>query len=378
MDRIALPGICIDCSPLLVRSAGVKTYLFHWLNALRKQNPGLIQTLFEPGLPQRADALDHAGGLRLHGSRLAMLQTLNLLPPAFVDFLTRRSRIFHASNLFHTMPSRPRLSTTLHDLTAWLVPEFHRPQQVMGDLAFAERVLKCADGIIAVSENTRSDAIRILGMKPEKIRVIYPGAAHQYFSIGGEGAADARKAYGVTRPYFFFVGTIEPRKNIDTLLTAWMQLPPSFRCENVLIIAGMPGWKSADTLRRLAQLTREPTGIRYLGYVPETFLPGLTAGAQALIYPSFYEGFGLPVAQAMAAGCPVIAANTASLPEVAGGAALLIDPHSPGEIAGAIQRLRESPELGENLRAAGRERARLFTWERAAKQSFEYFSDLSG
>jgi glycosyltransferase involved in cell wall biosynthesis len=367
------PGICIDCSPLLVRSAGVKTWLYHWLRALREQHPERIQTLFEPG----AGDLDHAGGLRLHGARLAMLQALNLLPPAVVDFLTHGAGVFHASNLLRTIPARPRLSTTLHDLTAWVVPEFHRPEQVAGDLAFAERVLKRADGVIAVSENTRQDAVRILELSPEKIRVIYPGAGPEYFSVKQEQQASAAKTCGLVLPYFLFAGTIEPRKNIDTLLTAWMQLPSSFRSESNLVILGMPGWKSAETLRRLTQLTREPSGVRYLGYVPESFVPGLTASAQALIYPSFYEGFGIPVAQAMAAGCPVIASNVASLPEVTGGAALLIDPRSPGEIANAIRRVKESPVLADQLRSAGRERARLFTWDRAARESLEYFAALT-
>jgi alpha-1,3-rhamnosyl/mannosyltransferase len=256
------------------------------------------------------------------------------------------------------------------------VPEFHRPEQVAGDLAFAERVLGRADGAIAVSENTRRDAIRILGMKPEKIRVIYPGAGSEYFAVSPEQRVRAAEVYALTLPYFLSVGTIEPRKNLDTLLTAWMQLPSTFRAENNLAVVGMPGWKSAEILRRLIQLTREPSGVRYFGYVPEAFLSGLTAGAEALIYPSFYEGFGIPVAQAMAAACPVIASNVSSLPEITGDAALLIDPRSAGEIAHAIRRLKESPELGDQLRSAGLERARLFTWDRAARESFEYFAAL--
>jgi glycosyltransferase involved in cell wall biosynthesis len=369
---MVIPGICIDCSPLLVRSAGVKTWLYHWLRALRERHPDGIQTLFEP----RTGLLDHAGGLRLHGARLAMLQTINLLPAAAIDFLTRGSEVFHSSNLLRTVPKRPRLSTTLHDLTAWVVPEFHRPRQVTGDLAFAERILKRADGVIAVSESTRRDAVRLLGMNPERIRVIYPGTGPAYFSVTREQQIGAAKAYDLALPYFLFVGTIEPRKNIDTLLTAWTQLPPSFRSENNLVIVGMPGWKSAETLRRLTQLLREPSGVRYLGYVPESLVPGLTAGSQALIYPSFYEGFGIPVAQAMAAGCPVIASNLSSLPEITNGAALMIDPHSPGEIANAIRRVRESPGLVDQLRSAGRERAGLFTWDRAARESLEYFATL--
>jgi alpha-1,3-rhamnosyl/mannosyltransferase len=369
-----VPGICIDCSPLLVRSAGVKTWLYHWLRALRALHPEHIRTLLEPA----SEKLDHAGGLRLHGLQLAKLQTLNVLPAGVLDYLTSDAGVFHASNLLRTVPRPPRLSTTLHDLTAWIVPECHRPEQVAGDMAFADRILKRADGILAVSENTKRDAVRILGLKPEKIRVVYPGAAPEYFSVTKEAASRAANNYNLTRPYFLFAGTIEPRKNIDTLLTAWMQLPSSFRQEASLAILGMPGWKSAETLRRLTQLTREPSGVRYLGYVPESLVPGLTAGAQALIYPSYHEGFGIPVAQAMAAGCPVITSNVSSLPEITGGAALLIDPHSPAEIGSAIQRVRESTELSQRLSSAGLERARLFTWERAARESFEYFSELAG
>jgi len=124
-------------------------------------------------------------------------------------------------------------------------------------------------------------------------------------------------------------------------------------------------------------MAREDKNIKYLGYVPEGDLPALVAGAQALVYPSFYEGFGIPVAQAVAAGCPVITSNTSSLPEVAGGAAVLIDPRSVSEIASAIHRVAESPALRESMRSRGLERAKHFTWERAAIESLRYFADLS-
>jgi glycosyltransferase involved in cell wall biosynthesis len=117
--------------------------------------------------------------------------------------------------------------------------------------------------------------------------------------------------------------------------------------------------------------------VRYLGYVPEADLPGLTAGATGFLYPSFYEGFGIPVAQAMAAGCPVVTSNVSSLPEITGGAAVLIDPRSVAELSAAIQRLGESPGLRQQLRARGIERARRFTWERAAAESLRYFSEIA-
>jgi glycosyltransferase involved in cell wall biosynthesis len=360
--------ICIDCSPLLVRSAGVKTWTYHWVRHLRAQHRESIQTFLEPDTPR----LDHRGGLRFHPWRLAALQTLKLLPARFSGWFAPECDVFHVSNLLRSDLYRsktrcPALSATIHDLTAWTVPRCHLASQIEADNAFATNILRKADGLIAVSECTKRDAIGILGLDPDKIRVIYPGVADEYFLARGHPA---------TIPYFLFVGTIEPRKNVDTLLSAWTSLPAPFRRENELVIAGMPGWRSHETLKRMSMLTREHSGIRYLGYFPESLLPELIAGAQALVYPSLYEGFGIPVAQAMAAGCPVIASDVSSLPEITAGCAVLIDPLSPGELAGAIRKMGESHSLREALRAAGRERARIFNWRDSAERSFVYLSGL--
>jgi alpha-1,3-rhamnosyl/mannosyltransferase len=138
----------------------------------------------------------------------------------------------------------------------------------------------------------------------------------------------------------------------------------------------MKGWNAGETERRLLRLSQEDSSVRYLGYVPEAQLVGLTAGAVALVYPSLYEGFGIPVAQALAAGCPVITSNLSSLPELASGSALLVDPRSAGEIAAAIRRVGESETLRSELSALGRARASVFTWPRACAESLEYFGKL--
>jgi len=301
--------------------------------------------------------------------RLAALSVLNRTGGVFANITTPKCDVFHISNLLHYPPRRPKLSATIHDLTSWIVPQHQTSIGVRSDKDFARRILARADGLIAVSENTRQDAIRILGINPDKIRVIHLGVPESYFSVRGSA--------GPGKPYLLFVGTIEPRKNLDTLLSAWASLPTNFRQENQLLIVGMQGWNSKSTMCRLRQMAREDKNIKYLGYVPEGDLPALVAGAQALVYPSFYEGFGIPVAQAVAAGCPVITSNTSSLPEVAGGAAVLIDPRSVSEIASAIQRVAESPALRESMRSRGLERAKHFTWERAAMESLRYFADLS-
>lgn len=126
----------------------------------------------------------------------------------------------------------------------------------------------------------------------------------------------------------------------------------------------------------MARLASQPQGVRYLGYVPEDELPGLTAGATAFVYPSLYEGFGFPVAQAMAAGVPVITSNTSCLPEVAGEGALLVDPRSPREIQAALEKLLSSQSLRDQLRTAGTDRARRYRWEACARQSLEFFRRL--
>lgn len=368
------PHICIDCSPLLVTSAGVKTYLYHWLRALRRLCGESLDTFLEPG----DGPLDHMGGPRRHFLNLATLWALNRTGPLVISRVVPKTSVFHVSNLLRYVPRGPSLSATIHDLTTWRVPQCHTPAQRRSDQLFADTILRSADGLICVSEHSRNDAERILGLDPRKMTVIYPGVAAPYFLAGPAASQAAASALRLRKPYFLFVSMIEPRKNLDGLLSAWLSLPHGFRQHNELAVVGAPGWKSDGTLRRLRQLTTGEWGVRYLGYVPECLMPGLTAGARALVYPSFYEGFGLPVAQALAAGCPVIASGVSSLPEIIGGAGLLVDPNSPADLMSAIARISDSGSLSERLKSAGRERARLFSWERAARQSFDYFRTLVG
>jgi glycosyltransferase involved in cell wall biosynthesis len=365
----AHPTVCIDCSPLLVQSAGVKTYYYHWLEALLARSPDTIRTFLAPG---ELNQLLHPGGLRMYPRQILTLLALSRLPGFFTRMAAPRCDVFHISNLLRKSPAGVRLSATLHDLTPWILPQCHTARMVAADKEFASRVLARAAGVIAVSENTKHDAVRILNLNPEKIHVIYPGVSERYFNVT-EHAAQS----DLHKPYFLSVGTIEPRKNLDTLLNAWDSLPASFRHRYDLVIAGMPGWRSAPTVARIR--TASHAGhIRYLGYVPEAAMPGLTAQATAIVYPSLYEGFGLPVAQAMAAGCPVITSAISSLPEITGGAALLVDPQSTAEITAAILKMGDSDALRIRLRAEGRTQAARFTWASAAAASLRYFAEIAG
>jgi glycosyltransferase involved in cell wall biosynthesis len=367
--------IAIDASPLLVRSAGVKNYLYYWITHLRRLAGDDAVRLF-PAIGSLGP-LNHeaslASPLRTWAG-LASLAAMNYARLPLIDWFGPRAQVFHTSNLLSLPPTRMPLTTTIHDVTSWLMPGVHSAANQRADRSL-ERTVGLARGIIAVSEHTRQDAIRVLRLPPEKITVIHSGIAPGFFDVTPEAVQAARTALGLDRPYLLCLGTIEPRKNIGRLLDAWGGVAPSLRREFELVVAGPPGWGDPSLMARL----RTPTpGLRYLGYIPEEHLPGLTAGAVVFAYPSLYEGFGFPVVQAMAAGVPVLTSNVSSLPEVAGEAAVLIDPQSTVELRDAIERLLLSPGEREQRAALGRTRARQFTWDECARRSLAFFSKVIG
>jgi glycosyltransferase involved in cell wall biosynthesis len=366
--------ILIDAVPLLVRSAGVKHYLYHWISELRRMAGGEEIRVF-PFLGE-FPALDHersVAALLPTLFRQGLLYAMNRTGPLVADCILPRADIFHTAKLLHP-PRRPRLTATIHDMTAWLMPEVHLHRNVEADRQFADHILRRADGIIAVSESARQDAIRILKLRPERIRVVHHGVEEAFRRAGAAEAAEARMRYGLKRPYLLFVGTVEPRKNLDLLLDAYLGLAESLRDEFQLVVSGPMGWARPETAARLSA----SPGVRYLGYVPERYLPGLFAGATAFAYVSLYEGFGMPLAQALAAGLPVVTANVSAMPEVVGPAGLLADPRSEAEIRAALDRLLSGPSLRAGLAAKARKRAEGFTWERCARESLEFFREAGG
>jgi glycosyltransferase involved in cell wall biosynthesis len=363
--------VLIDAVPLLIRSAGVKNYLYHWIAALRRA-AGIETVATWPKLDRLAP-LNHersVAGLWTTSASLAALALSNYTPLPVADWCARDADVFHACTLRRNPPRRARVTATIHDMTAWLMPELHPAANRQAEHSFA-RVLQRADAAIAVSQSTKDDAVRILGLPPEKVMVIHSGVPDAFFDVQPEAAAAIRKRYCLERPFVLFVGTIEPRKNIDTLLDAYGALPRSVREEFEMVVAGPIGWAAEGTAARLSQ-------VRYLGYVPEEDLAALTAAAAVFVYPSLYEGFGFPVAQALAAGVPVLTSTVSSLPELAGDAALLVDPRSTAELRDALARLLLAPDLRADLSARGRCRAQHFRWDRCAAQSLRFFQSVCG
>ncbi|HLN01324.1 MAG TPA: glycosyltransferase family 1 protein [Bryobacteraceae bacterium] len=375
-DEGASVSLLLDASPLLLRSAGVKNYVYYWVRSLAEHAGANRLELFPflRGLGTFAhekSVLSHAATL----PRLGLLYAANICPFPFLNWLTPASDIFHASHQVLHPPRKARMTSTIYDMTCWLMPEVHAAANVKAADRIANGVFRPAQGLIAISECTRADAVRVLNLPPEKIEVIYPGIAPAFFDVDADAARETARRYSLVKPYALYVGSIEPRKNVATMLDAWLDLPGDVREEFDLVVIGPWGWGDRTVYDRLQAGI---AGVRYLGYVPEPDLPALTAAATIFVYLSLYEGFGLPVGQAMAAGVPVVASLASALPEVVGDAGLLADPRSRAEIRGGMERLLLSPSLRAQLTERGKKRAAAFTWDECARKSWKFFERVAG
>lgn len=293
-------------------------------------------------------------------NRLLNASVAVLRRPLFERFVPDADAVYLPNLNF--IETRKPLFLTVHDLSFLRYPRFFsRKQRLWHRLVRPDRLIRDATGIIAVSSHTKDDVAELFGVPPERITVASPAVDRRYFSADATATALVRNRYGLRRPYVLSLGALEPRKNITGLIAAFEGLD-----EDVdLVITGGKGWLNREIFDRA---TRSPAKdrIRFLGYVPETHKPGLYAGARVFAYPSFYEGFGMPPLESMAAGTPVAASATSSLGEVVGGAGLLIDPHDAGDLRDALRSLIEDDTLRARCIARGRERAEAFTWERTA------------
>jgi alpha-1,3-rhamnosyl/mannosyltransferase len=238
--------------------------------------------------------------------------------------------------------------------------------------------LQEARHIITDAQSTRRELIEIFNLPADKISAIHLGVDARFLAPNLPTAAQTLARFDV-RPqhYLLSVGTLEPRKNIERTLLAYATLPANLRGSLPLVLTGGKGWKDEAILARIKQI-KPPGRVVLTGYVAHQELLALYASCTVFVYPSLYEGFGLPILEAMAAGAPVITSNTSAMPEVAGDAALLVDPMSVDAIAAAMQRLLEDRELAAALSARGKERARGFTWARTAQETLKVYRRVLG
>ncbi|MBU4420989.1 MAG: glycosyltransferase family 4 protein [Proteobacteria bacterium] len=281
--------------------------------------------------------------------------------------------IFFGTNFRGIFKETLKTVITIHDMAHEYYPEA-TSKRIFNYLKKLQRSAEKADLIIADSENTKKDVEKILNIPNEKIKVIYLGVDPIFRPINDKDVLDPiRRKYNIYEKFILYVGAIQPRKNIATLIRAYSMLCKEQNFEHKLVIAGGVGWKNKN-IRPLIEELKLKDKIIFTGYISEHDLPAIYNLSDAFVFPSLYEGFGLPVLEAMACGVTVVTSNVSSLPEVAGDAALLINPHSIEDLADGIRRILHDEGLRKKNIAKGLEQAKLFTWEKCARETLDVFS----
>jgi glycosyltransferase involved in cell wall biosynthesis len=296
-----------------------------------------------------------------------------------LEWLTRFD-VLLAPNFVPPPTRTERLVITVHDLAFRRMPET-APASTIRWLSGFDDWLGRAARVIAVSESTRRDLLELTAVDEERVRVVPLGVDTDRYRPVPEAASRAAARWGVHGPYLLSLGGIEPRKNLPALLRAFGTLADDVRPWLVVAGAGVR-WNPEGAGLLEAALTELPTAARarvvLTGFVPEEDKVALLSGALALAYPSRYEGFGLPVLEAMACGAPVLTSNVSALPEVVGDAALLVDPDEPASIAEGLDRLARDADLRGRLRAAGLARASSWSWDVTARRTLEVLREVAG
>jgi glycosyltransferase involved in cell wall biosynthesis len=284
--------------------------------------------------------------------------------------------LFHATeHLLLPLRGVPTV-LTVHDLIFRRYPQHHKPLNRWYLNATMPLYCRRADHIIAVSEQTKRDMIVAYRVPPEKITVIYEAADTRFRLQPPQTMADVRARYRLPDRYLLFVSTIEPRKNLIRLLAAFERLQAA-GLTDALVIVGKRGWLY-DNFFAALEASPAKQAVIFPGWVADADLPAIYRGAQVFAFPSLFEGFGLPVLEAMACGTPVVCSNSSSLPEVADDAALLVDPLDVDALTGALERLLRDPALAADLRARGLAQAARFSWARAAAETIAIYHRLIG
>jgi glycosyltransferase involved in cell wall biosynthesis len=372
--------IAIDIRTILPTRSGVGNYVLHLIDNLlrvdsestyffisRTKNLALIDNLEKRGVPL-ITFFSH------ENHPLGDLWEHFILPLRLKKFGVE---IFHGpASLIPFRKKNFRVVVTIHDLVAFLFPNTI-PLKYGAYMRYLLRyAVRRADKIISVSNHTREDLIRILKVPSEKITVVHEAPTPLFRSLDRAWAREQLKnRYGLQKKFIYHLGNIEPRKNLIVLLQAFGQVCRQIHNEYVLVLSGQPGWLTGNLQRFLARYPFKER-IIFTGYVPREDLPLFMNGAELFVFPSLYEGFGLPVLEAMNCGTPVITSNRSSIPEIVGSAAVMIDPEDPAALAEMIVSLLRRPEEREKMSRLGLEQAGRFTWEEAARKTLAVYQSI--
>jgi glycosyltransferase involved in cell wall biosynthesis len=365
--------VCIDVSAAVHRRAGLGRYaqeLVKGLVELGDASPLQLTAFYH----QRGEAhldppIDRLPRLttRLSVRPWRLTTALAYFTNVAMDRLFPDIDVFHATE--HLLPrlKHARSVFTLHDLIFQFDPDSHKPLNIAFLKTMMPRFLKAADAIIAVSENTKRDAISLYGIPADKIHVIYEGVDPKFTPITNpDRLSQVRAKYHLPDRFILHVGTIEPRKNLPLLFEVATQT------REHIVVAGKLGWLTDPILAKVKELGVEDR-VTFTGFIDDDDLPALISSANVLAMPSKYEGFGLPILEAMACGTPVVASNAASLPEVGGDAVLYAWPDDVRSWSRLITLTLDDTELRSSLRERGLRQAAKFRWDTMARETADIY-----
>lgn len=405
----------IDITVLYRAWAGVFTYHYRLIQALLQVAPASYEFVLLDYLPLHNGATHHhkeitqlannqAKMLHVSGLRHRKLSHLSFLQKAGIETAVTAidklleptwekltgavqssqlkkhltgTDIFHSSDVLNIAVPGAKSVTTIHDLTTLILPEYHLPHIQKMQAAKFRFAQEQADAVIAVSENTKQDIVRLLGIEPERIYVVHEGVEPGLRPLPPEAITPTLSTYGLEpESYILHVGTIEPRKNLVRLVEAYHQVRQALPESPKLVLVGRKGWFYEEVYAKVVALDLT-NSVLFFDSVTDEELPAFYNGALLMVYPTLYEGFGLPALEAMACGTAVIAANTSSLPEVVGDAGLLVDPKSVNDLANAMLLILEDTAQRAELSQKSLKQAQKFTWEKVAKDTLAIYEKIN-
>lgn len=375
--------IAIDYTPAVRQTAGIGRLTRHLVCELVRLDDSHTYRLLIAGAipPEIACASNWPAHVGLHSTRISerLLTILwhRLRVPWPVERFVGPCDVFHSTDFVLPPVSRARTLLTVHDLTFLRYPECAHPKLRVYLSEVVPRSLARADRVLADSYATKVDLVELLGVDPDRISVVYGGIEERFSPTADPGDGAIREQYGLDRPYMFSLGTIEPRKNYERLVSAYDRLLAEAAGDlPQLAIAGGKGWLYEDVFAAVDRPHLHDR-VRFLGFVDDAHLPALYRGAQLFVFPSLYEGFGFPPLEAMACGCPVVCSNSSSLPEVAGDAAIPVDPTDVEALASAIDAGLSDTDLRAHLVRRGLSRAAKFSWLASARKLLNEYERVS-
>lgn len=367
--------VLYDAAPLLMRSAGVKNYHYAVLQQLLATIPADQLKIYPylNGIGKNLNERSNYG--RWHTlARLVGLVLSNGYHVPLSRPQASKVDLFHITPHVYHPPNGPVLTSMIHDVTPLTHPECHQASTIHLFNQFVKQTIPKLAAVIVPSHAVKQDLVSQVGMHATTIEVIHHGVDQDFFDSSPEQQATARRAYDLPDEFVLFVGSMEPRKNLVRLAEAHGQLPESLQASFPLVVVGSPGWHN-DEIREVLRRSRH---VRLVGYVSRTLLPSVYACATLFAFPTLYEGFGMPLLEAMAAATPVITSNVSAMPEVVGDCGVTVDPYDVQSLRDGMRQLLEDPNAAALTAARARVRARGFTWERTAAQTWAFFQKSTG